>query len=174
MTKQEYLAMSIPYDLMVCTEKYPTMNIMTTMVKDFIWVADEHYNKIGWTQAHGDKIEGIKPYLRPLSDMAKPMVDGDKEIIPFIEIVKLIYGDGDFKIYDENGFIEAETTWGSIIGMNYKKEIELYSYDIDSQENFPIRNQFKLYQKLVEWHFDIAGLIEKGEAIDINKINPYK
>ena len=30
--------------------------------------------------------------------------------------------------------------------------------------------------KLVEWHFDIAGLIEKGEAIDVNtlQINPYK
>ena len=30
--------------------------------------------------------------------------------------------------------------------------------------------------KLIEWHFDIAGLIEKGEAIDINTLseNPYK
>jgi len=30
--------------------------------------------------------------------------------------------------------------------------------------------------KLIEWHFDIAGLIEKGEAIDVNALetNPYK
>lgn len=30
--------------------------------------------------------------------------------------------------------------------------------------------------KLIEWHFDIADLISKGEAIDVNtlEINPYK
>ena len=30
--------------------------------------------------------------------------------------------------------------------------------------------------KLIEWHFDIAGLIEKGEAIDVNTLpeTPYK
>ena len=34
---------------------------------------------------------------------------------------------------------------------------------------------FYIIQKLIEWHFDIAGLIEKGEAIDVNtlKTNPY-
>jgi hypothetical protein len=36
--------------------------------------------------------------------------------------------------------------------------------------------EFGLIQHLVKWHFDIAGLIEKGEAIDINtlEINHYK
>lgn len=35
---------------------------------------------------------------------------------------------------------------------------------------------FKNSLKLIEWHFDIAGLIEKGEAIDVNTLpeNPYK
>ena len=30
--------------------------------------------------------------------------------------------------------------------------------------------------KLIKLHFDVAGLIEKGEAIDVNslEINPYK
>lgn len=30
--------------------------------------------------------------------------------------------------------------------------------------------------KLIEWHFDICDLIEKGEAIDVNSLseNPYK
>lgn len=32
------------------------------------------------------------------------------------------------------------------------------------------------FLKLIEWHFDVAGLIEKGEAIDVNYLetNPYK
>ena len=35
---------------------------------------------------------------------------------------------------------------------------------------------FIIFQKLIEWHFDIADLISKGEAIDVNTldINPYK
>lgn len=35
---------------------------------------------------------------------------------------------------------------------------------------------FWIIQKLIEWKFDIAGLIEKGEAIDVNTLeeNPYK
>ena len=35
---------------------------------------------------------------------------------------------------------------------------------------------FWIIQKLVEWHFDVAHLIEKGEAIDVNTldVNPYK
>ena len=30
--------------------------------------------------------------------------------------------------------------------------------------------------QLISWHFDIAGLIDKGEAIDVNTLdeNPYK
>ena len=35
---------------------------------------------------------------------------------------------------------------------------------------------FYTIKKLIEWHFDIANLIEKGEAIDVNTLetNPYK
>ena len=38
------------------------------------------------------------------------------------------------------------------------------------------RMPFYIIQKLIEWHFDIADLISKGEAIDVNTLpeNPYK
>ena len=45
-------------------------------------------------------------------------------------------------------------------------------------ENFSniTNSAFEFVLKLIEWHFDIAGLIEKGEAIDVNTLpeNPYK
>lgn len=45
-------------------------------------------------------------------------------------------------------------------------------------ENFKdVENSsFGFIQKLLEWHFDAANLIEKGEAIDVNSLNenPYK
>ena len=36
--------------------------------------------------------------------------------------------------------------------------------------------EYIVLRQLIEWHFDIANLIEKGEAIDINTLpeNPYK
>lgn len=35
--------------------------------------------------------------------------------------------------------------------------------------------QYWLFQRLLEYHFDIADLISKGEAIDVNTLeNPYK
>lgn len=35
---------------------------------------------------------------------------------------------------------------------------------------------FAVIKQLVKWHFDLCGLIEKGEAIDVNTLpeNPYK
>ena len=49
-------------------------------------------------------------------------------------------------------------------------------------ENMAKHNYFDGYlpfyvcEKLIEYHFDICGLIEKGEAIDVNtlEVNPYK
>lgn len=36
--------------------------------------------------------------------------------------------------------------------------------------------QFSELRKLIEWHFDLADFISKGEAIDVNTlpVNPYK
>lgn len=36
-----------------------------------------------------------------------------------------------------------------------------------------VHESYLLMQKLIEWHFDVFGLIEKGLAIDINTLkNP--
>lgn len=34
--------------------------------------------------------------------------------------------------------------------------------------------QFNIVQQLIEWHFDIHGLIDKGLAININELNKRK
>lgn len=38
--------------------------------------------------------------------------------------------------------------------------------DIKNINNFP----YKVIKQMIEWHFDVFGLIEKGLAIDINSI----
>lgn len=44
-------------------------------------------------------------------------------------------------------------------------ETENYSQDIDLYDGYLV------VQKLLEWNFDINGLIEKKLAIDINDLN---
>ena len=80
---------------------------------------------------------GIKPILRPLSDLTKEIeVNGEK----FVPHTKL-GGRPNLKDYD----------------------IVYLSKNIDNMS-------FGLIQKLLEWHFDIYGLIENGLAININTL----
>ena len=62
---------------------------------------------------------------------------------------------------------------------NYKRDL------ISKIENIGYRNYGNPFQftdfsiimtEMIKWHFDIAGLIEKGQAVDVNmlKVNPYK
>jgi len=50
-----------------------------------------------------------------------------------------------------------------------------WNYFAINTENVLLMN-FEIVLNLIEWHFDLADLISKGEAIDINTLeaNPYK
>ena len=93
---------------------------------------------------------------RPLTDITKPIEHNGEKFVP-IENLKDVF------------MLE----W-----------CDLFDDSIDAILEFAKYNNFKkieylpfcLVQKFVEWKFDIAGLIEKGEAIDVNTLieNPYK
>ena len=74
------------------------------------------------------------------------------------------------KEIEHNGevFIPQDKIW-EIFAVKIEEPIKHYDLKI-------IQYPFNVVIKLIEWHFDIAGLIEKGEAIDINTLNenPYK
>ena len=93
---------------------------------------------------------------RPLTDLTKPIEHNGETFVP-IESLKDVF------------MLE----W-----------CDLFDDSIDAILEFAKYNNFKkieylpfcIVQKLVEWKFDITGLIEKGEAIDVNTLteNPYK
>lgn len=93
------------------------------------------------------KQRNVKPILRPLSDLTNEINYNGEKFIP-IEVIKSIRSIVNPSIY----FIS-----------DFKTSIKsgLISFD--------------LIQMLITWHFDICGLIESGEAIDVNTldINPY-
>ena len=183
MTKNEFMAMSLPYPPLVYSDKYPNMNIVTTMTKDFIWVANERYLKIGWNQTCGDMITNIKPYLRPLSDLTKTIEINGKKIIPVVEFLKIVYytknpityDDGVFDITENGKVITINTIYNTRFEFSYENNIKFNLSCVLELCNITTHNHLQAFQKLVEWHFDIANLIDKGEAINVNTLtyNPY-
>lgn len=131
MTKQEYMAMSLPYDLQVVNEK----GVRKT------------YAAVHYSYEFEPDFEKFTPILRPLSDLTKPIEHKGEKFVPIIKLL-------------ENGFFDTRKM--------SKEEIMSFvgAYLITL-------NDLPLY---LQWHFDLFGGIESGEAIDVNTldINPYK
>lgn len=138
MTKQEFLAMSLPYRLKavdIYTEKVFLCN--AAYYSEEFECKNEYYNS--------------KLILHPLSDITKAIEHKGKKLVPLRRLLK------------NNNFDLAKMS-------------EEYIMSFEEQFIMPeliTLNDLPLY---LEWHFDIAGLIEKGEAIDVNTLpeNPYK
>lgn len=91
---------------------------------------------------------GIKPILRPISDLIKETeIDGNK-FIP----AEVLFSVDNEEIQNFKDFGELPDYWKESI----KLKPRWYSY-----------YQVEL---LLQWHFDVFGLIENGLAIDINTL----
>lgn len=123
-----------------------------------------------------------KPILRPLSDLTKEIIHNGNTFIPIVEICKL--SENIIKVLR----LKSKTMICGFDFVNDEGEVLRFGYHYNSHHfqlsnanssfiiNETILYQLEMFQKLIEWHFDIAGLIEKGEAIDINtlEVNPYE
>jgi hypothetical protein len=135
------------------------------------------YNGIGEQTVSIDESE-FKLILHPLSDLTQPCLPDGK--IPIVKLAKMLYSGihNINPILDDVELICAEDNCYACIIMDGKERIGFsfdvipgqmeFTFSIDSHE---MRiNQLQLFQKLYSWHFDLHGLIEKGEAIDINTL----
>jgi len=136
------------------------------------------------------KQKDVKPILRPLSDLILPCLKGGK--IPLFELCDIerydcYWSDGGGKRLIDDPFFKSqklvehdsyESFWS--FGFHTKHKF-FYGYVDVLIESDPengqtnITNQIELWQWMIDNHFDICGLIEIGEAIDVNTldINPY-
>ena len=142
MTKQEFLAMSLPTGLIGITQNR------------IVIINGINYEKqlpVIWDSINKEKSSfsgvcgfGIMPILHPLSDLTKPIEHKGEKFVPSVKLNETITGH----------------TW---------------NYFAINTENVLLMN-FEIVLNLIEWHFDLADLISKGEAIDINTLeaNPYK
>ena len=173
MKKEEFLAMSLPYELKCLYNGIISYDIVTEddFMGDSIRVDENHKygEKIGiLKEIHrykknykcrcGIKNTGLKsffngaelyPIIHPLSEL---------------ELILL----SEFEKYHKNIDCNNE-----IIELFYEEHIK--TSDLISEINIESL-PFDTVIWMIKNHFDIAGLIEKGEAIDVNTLpeNPYK
>ena len=120
------------------------------------------------------KEEGHKLVLRPLSDLTKEIEHKGEAFVPIVELAKIAFTNSrySFKLSDGvDKFVWIDDgDWN-----NFQFYFDGVNFHYDGYGRF-IPNQLHLFQKLIEWHFDLAYLVSKGEAIDVNTLetNPYK
>ena len=146
MNKNEFLAFSLPYGLKVYV-KYNHKPEHSELEK-MIGIVDDRII----TDIHEEDIAPlfISEYglcLRPLSDLTKEIEHKGEKFVP-LKMINYFSQDGN-------------RSFEYILS---KKDIKI--------EDLP----FWVINLLLEWKFDLADLISKGEAIDVNilDINPYK
>ena len=153
MKKEEFLAMNLPFGL-------KGIDAMGDIAELIIFDKNGYFGTDLDIEEDAEELSNLDgnflPILRPLSDLTKPIEHNGETFVP-IESLKDVF------------MLE----W-----------CDLFDDSIDAILEFAKYNNFKkieylpfcIVQKLVEWKFDIAGLIEKGEAIDVNTLieNPYK
>jgi hypothetical protein len=113
-------------------------------------------------------IEKIKPILRPLSDLYRTITHNGKEIIPIVELVKILFPNYEWKQDNEYGFAETVNHGYTFC---YDEGYNVFNFD----DNYCI-DQLTCFDYLHELKIDYRGLIDAGLAIDVNtlKNDPYK
>lgn len=100
-----------------------------------------------------DSLSEIEIILRPLSDLKKEIEHNGEKFVPYNELDKI---KKDVEVYRP---------------INFNSPIELLINTDDYSQEIDLYDGYLIIQKLLEWHFDIFGLIESGLAIDINTLN---
>lgn len=157
MNKEEFLAFSLPYKL-----KLKGLDGSIAILTNGSGISLGEYS-LEWVL----RTTLSSPILHPLSDLTKEIEHNGEKFTPIEYLFKVEHPAHDPKgrkcYYENSGrFISCSGVWCSA-------ETSFNIIEIS-------KNNFWKIKKLIEWHFDIAGLIDKNEAIDINTLqeNPYK
>ena len=148
MTKQEFLAMSLPYNLKI--KHFDANRESEHICKIEVWHNEEVTISDGEYE-YDLLLKDILPILHPLSDLTKEIEHKGEKFVPL------------HRLLENNNFDLSKMSEDEI--MSFQKPFMM--------SELIILNDLPLY---LEWHFDIADLISKGEAMDVNTLdkNPYK
>lgn len=139
---------------------------------------------------HGIKLDGHKPVLRPMNDLATEITEKRyNDGKPFVPIAKLV---------EAATGLQGARVLGSIAVIRQEDDIFVYNYSLrwhpklrtfsfvghTENKRLPLHdgrryvawNQWQVYDLLHAWHFDYRGLIEQGDAVNVHDLekNPYE
>lgn len=141
MTKQEFLAFSLPYGLFAIDKcDFDNNDFDEIVIYNGLWYSDEF-------QTNNNTL--MIPILRPLSDLTKPIEHKGEVFVPID------------KILEESCFDLSKMT---------RKHINSYAEPFLKMPELLLLSDAML---LISWHFDISGLIDKGEAIDYSTLEGF-
>ena len=169
MTKQEFLAMSLPYQLWCKILDYKNDYVghpFDLIVGINQWSKDGKLWSLRTLGGAKPSFDRALPVLHPLSDLTKEIEHKGEKFVPIIELIKIKYSilldlqDEDFSIYTD-GYPRACYTTNAI-------------WEIMINPDYLPNEEFWIIQKLIEWHFNLMDIGE--EFIDVNTLeeNPYK
>ena len=144
------LAPYLPYGLKVLSER------------GTVYELDVYYNMMGSGIEKRDLYSvlenGMKPILRPLSQLTEEIEHNGKKFVPIDEIRKMsdVPYSKSFR-FEEDGFKFTTQLMHSEYGNHQWLDYDFYS-----------NNQYEMYNKLFEWHFDTANLLGRGLALPID------
>lgn len=153
------MAMSLPYGLKILRPDNKTVMTMSGIVENMHIIFSEK-NDITYGSVNSNR---NKPILNPLSDLIKEIEHKGEKFVPLYKLFQPPIDKEDCAFTNERKSYRLYAPIGH----------DVLKYDVNKDCNV---NTFWVVQKLAEWHIDFAGLIEKGDAIDVNtlEINPYK
>ena len=120
---------------------------------------------------YNEKVFQFKPILRPLSDLSRTITYNGKEIVPIVELAKIVCLDIDE--YKIEIYPQRLSTPNYLFGFNRNS---FYILVRKTGNNIFYENQYQLFDYLHELKIDYRGLIDAGLAVDVNtlEVNPYK
>lgn len=141
----KHLAPYLPYRVKIIGNTHGEVGTLSALNENSVQI-DGRTMQYGWWADLFD----IKLILHPLSDLIKEIeVNGER----FVPAEELYEGD----------------VW------DWKNDREYYGSFYEWITSFNLKDvetlEFCHVQKLIEWHFDVFGLIDLGLAIDINTLN---
>ncbi len=167
----KHLAAYLPYNLECKVEGYSNPLPMVSVYND----SQNGFGKFGAALQEktgndfGFDSGELNPILRPLSDLFKKISIDNIFFIPIIELAELEFTEHrEVKIFDNKVMVIAYED-AATFEFSFNEKTLNFTYTNSVRNGNVCFYNYKLIEKLKEWHFDIFGLIKAGLAIDINK-----
>ena len=112
--------------------------------------------------------KNIKPILRPLNDLANEITHNDKKFHPLACLLISKYPKWFVEHCDSEKYKHITIDFTGKYAEAFITYQATHSIQLDS--TYILNESFNIIQKLLEWHFDVFGLIEKGLAISIHDV----